>query len=387
MNMKKFLLNLIILVAVLFCLFYSFGSFAANFLTGQVLKPENRCIEGAPEEILSLSAKINPLDPEPYYQEARVLYERGLKEKNMPYFRKSLELLVKSQKLNICNVAVDILILEVQNLLGNSPIQTFENLNALNKKYPNHYQIQKMLIEQGLLTWKQIDSSDKEVLEKMIRGLLIDKYYWKYYRLIDRLVDATKDSELIKRIIPMRKKMLLYLKSIIPKYPIRFDYLWLNRAISNTSKIGEFNASVTGKRKDMAFIKEQWFLKFGKASSLVTNDKFIGWYKSDKEISKGRIWANGTIYGIVLINPGSKSIVIKAKSTKVYDIPAYMMVCFNNEIRGGVYIENDAFQEYVFPIEAEMEQEILIGISFENDFFDKNSKKDRNLYISTVEAR
>lgn len=388
--MKKFSINFCVILIVVFSLSYSLCALTAQILTDRALNNfYNKQIPLSSERLLCLASKINPFDSEPYYQKARILHAQGLKESKIQYFKEALALLLKAQKLNTCNPVVDLLILEVQNLLGRSPAQSFSELKALNKKFSNNHLVEKLLIEQGLMIWGSLESEEKEMLEKITRLLLSHRLlYKKYLYLIGQFMDKTQNPEVLKRIIPKKSKVLNYLKGEILKHSLRVDYAWLAQTTEEAKKNEKTEGkSASSNERKFQNIKETWKSRFGEAKTILTNEHFLGWFQSGKEITKGNLWSNGTIFGLGSLKPDSRQLIIKAKSSRVHDIPAYMLVRINNVILGGCYVESKDFQEYAFPVSNTTATESLVSISFENDYSDRKNNEDRNLSVQSMEVR
>ena len=464
--MNRFIVNLSVVIILVFSLSYSLCAFASHLLVHQALKLEKR--ENFAESInyLSLASKVNPLNSESYSQRARLLHTKGLKENKMACFKESLNLLFQAKKLHSNNLNADLMIVEVQNLLGSPPMKVFDDLKILNRNYPGSLKVEKYLVEQGIKVWgilnadnrglvletlipllkyqsrenieklellrNQMTSMPEEAKWQMLQELKIfnqkkpDNYiaekflvetginfwerfspqekeffiektfhllsckYWLNLNVIDLFLEKTKDFEIIKKITPNNIRVFDYINSILSKYNARIDYFWLKQKYSEIQKVNNperYNSKLEERKQKISEIKQKWNEKFRSSVSSVINENFIGWYDNTKEIIKGNIYGNGSIYGVVALKRNFKSVVIKAKSTKAYDIPAYMLVSINENVLGGVYVDNADFQVYSFPIKDRYEGEVVISISFENDCFDRLKNQDRNLYVSSFEVQ
>lgn len=375
------------LIIVFCCIGYSISAFAAKLLTQYGLTREGNPDQA--EKFYYLASVINPFDSVPVYYQGTLLHKKGTGMKNMESLKEALKLFQKAGKMNPCHKETDLLILDTLKQLGKSRWWIFSELKRLNQKYPNDLMIEKFLAEEGLPLWNVSGNPDRELLIRISHDLLSCEP-WNNLNIIGLFANATKDTELLKRIIPLKKNILPDIKYVLAKQNIKFDFLWLSNAmtaIETDEKAGSDDSQPAGKQKRLQEIKKEWTEKFGHAKYSLSNEELIGWFYNGREIPKGNMWSNGTLYGIVLLKPDSGKLIIRARSTKANDIPSYMLVSLDGKILKGCYVESSDDKEYEFPLNRQKETEAVISISFENDCCNPDTNEDRNLYIHSVEVR
>lgn len=379
--MKKNLISLFILLLVFISFFYTLCAFISGYYLSKALNPLEK---DDSKKILFFSnaSRWNPLDWVPWYKRARLLRDQGISSGNMSVIREALQCSLKVKELNACDFDNALLMIDLHRLLGSSGIVQFRELKELNRDFPNNVMAGKILVEQGVDLWAQLTQTDKDFVADLFQKLL-SKMFWGYNDLLEKFAVQIQDMELLKRIIPEKREALIHIRSLMSQYQFRFDYVWLEKKLESLEKACAVpaDAKPQTKKKSLSEVKSEWLARFGAAKELLTNEQLIGWFHDGKEIPKGSLWSNGTVYGLVSLKSGEQKLIINAKSTLVKGIPAYMLLRINGEILSGSYVDSIDFKEYSFPIKIEKDQEALVSVSLLNDANNKETKEDRNLNV------
>jgi serine/threonine protein kinase len=103
--------------------------------------------------------------------------------------------------------------------------------------------------------------------------------------------------------------------------------------------------------------------------------------------AKMSFWAAGLFEGIIKVSDaGSYDVTITASCTEAKGEMAKFRLTLDDELLGDVLLTTTRQEEYHVPATV-TKGEHKLGIEFTNDFYDKDTKQDRNLYVHQIALR
>ncbi|MFH0926504.1 MAG: carbohydrate-binding domain-containing protein [bacterium] len=111
----------------------------------------------------------------------------------------------------------------------------------------------------------------------------------------------------------------------------------------------------------------------------ISANQWQGKYKN------GRMCSTGKIFASVNLKEGSIGFKITAKGSSGVGIFPYMEVRVDNHLIGEEFVGSSDWREYDFNYYVPSSGDYSLSVAFMNDYYNKKTKEDRNLYVGDVE--
>jgi len=371
-------------------LIYSFLSFVSSVY---FYKAKESMHLKDPQQVMSFfsnAKRWNIFDYRPFINEGRYLKKIGIKKNNdKVLFEKAIKSFKHVNSLGGETFQSRFSLITLLNYLNKKDNHYLNDMFLLCRDYPNNSYLDNLLIKMAFKRWQFLSKEKQNTILILLRKELINNF-WGSLKLLVQYSNMTPDFDQVKDILPDNIEYLMYIKYALRDSLCKIDCLWINNSINNILQRDDYNLylfyiskveHLVNKRKD------QWYKQYGKGYADINKEDLLGDFKNSiKEVKSGNIYANGSVFGILNIQQTVGRIIIKAHSSYVNKIPAYMIVSLNDKVLDGVYVDSKFPKDYEFDYQTEEQGDVLITISFENDAINEKKKEDRNLYVSEIKV-
>ena len=230
--------------------------------------------------------------------------------------------------------------------------------------------------------WQFFNNSEKEFISKRLNycSSLKRKYNLSIYPLVWK---HTKDFHVLKSVTPSNLKSNILLYSFIDKnnlWQFRKEQKRILDFFKQKEEPAQYEQERSRKLKKIEMVNKNAGLSSPAENYISKND----W----KSITKDGVIVNDncklrserTVHGIIHI-PAEKSLLkIQMRSSQAKGIYSYVFLELDGKEIGGFFVNSLQWKEYSLRINTTGGIKVL-SITFLNDFYDKKTGEDRNLYI------
>ena len=258
------------------------------------------------------------------------------------------------------------------------------------KNDPNGFNVSYEIGYYGIEAWPYLDMEFKKLIIERLRYALVQRvWYWEY--IYPWVRQNTDDFEVLERITPPTEEAhrdLLYFVENNNFYQFYHRETEAVNFYMKKEKPEKFLKKEREKSEEVERLKKEYRdklkLKEINGNSLSSSN----WQgKSDggnDEFKDGAMYWTGTMSAIINVPKDPAVLTIQAKGEQADGIYPYMIVELDDKEIGEMFVSNNEWKEYSFPVRTSAGIKVL-SITFCNDGGDANKHEDRNLYIG--EAR
>lgn len=388
--MKNILINIILVIVFTGC---SVFILIPLFSEIEFTQAKGLALRGAwdkSEEHFVAAIKTDPFNARYFYGYSESLLTESQKAP------KNTMLLRKAEGLCTCAVSLNPVSGEYAARLGQIELAidkkdtagAFVNFRKALSLDPSGFNVAYTIGYSSLSSWVYMDGAQKRiVLERLKRAIAMQPAYG--YNIYLKLWNNTSDFKYLAEITP---DGLNYNESLYDF--IKKNELWQFRkmqaaVVSSYLKKEDPKAFITAEEKRKAHIKnlKEKAVLSAQAKGYISISDWHGTSDDGRNKYKdGGIYWPGTVDAVINLPKGESVLTLQAKGTSLNGIYPYMIVKLDGEEVGEIFVADDDWKEYEFPVKSPGGVSVF-SVTFANDAIDAGKNEDRNLFVGSAEIK